>query len=170
MSDSQLYDVINTINLYAFVVDSQQWDLFDQVFTDDVTADFGGGAVWQDLEAFKRDFIAIHTPFDSTQHITTNHVVRINGDEASAVTYVYGRFLRDVEGGNLFESTGWYDDKLVRTDAGWRIKERVCRSVWSGGNPRVMETIPGMTGEGPTHALKTEAAGGEVAFLAALRR
>jgi hypothetical protein len=29
-------------------VDTQQWALFDRVFTDDIAADFGGAAVWNE--------------------------------------------------------------------------------------------------------------------------
>lgn len=162
--------VVATINMYAFVVDAQQWDLFGRVFCSDVKADFGGGAVWQDLESLKRDFITIHTPFDSTQHITTNHVISIKDEQASCLSYVHGRFIRQVaEGDNLFECTGWYDDKLVFTESGWRIKERVCRTVWAGGNPLVLATMAGVTGEQLLDSLKVEAAMGRINFLNAIK-
>ena len=170
MNNEDALEVLGVVNLYALMVDSQQWDLFDQVFCPDVMADFGGGAVWNDRETFKRDFVAVHTPFEATQHVTTNHVIRVDGDRAHCVSYVHGRFIRTVEGGNLFESTGWYDDLLIKTGDGWRIKERVCRSVWASGNSRVMETLPGISGEPALHSLKDEAAAGAVKLVGALMK
>ena len=43
------------------------------------------------------------------------------------------------EGGSTWTGTGWYDDELVRTDQGWRIKHRVCRLQGWTGNPNVPE-------------------------------
>ena len=46
----------------------------------------------------------------------------------------------DGEGGEFFENAGWYDDVFVRTAEGWKIKHRVSRSNWWGGNLRVLMT------------------------------
>lgn len=170
MSSEDTIGIVNVINLYAFAVDTLQWDLLDRVFAADVRADFGGAAKWQDLASLKRDFAAIHGPFRATQHSTTNHQAVVNGDRANAISYVHGRFIRAVPmGGDMFESCGWYDDKLIRTAAGWRIEHRVCRTIWSGGNPRVLETMPGVTVEQQLHSLSGEAQSRSIAFLDALR-
>jgi hypothetical protein len=135
--------VVNTINLYAIGVDTRQWQLFDEVFTADAVTDFGGPAVFSGLSAIKQLFETIHAPFDATQHATRGHHVRASGDIATCLCYYHARFLRDLpEGGNMFESAGWYDDKLVRTPQGWRIQHRTCRALWSGGNPAVLQTTP----------------------------
>jgi hypothetical protein len=160
--------VIATLNLYAFATDSQQWDLFDRVFTEDVLADFGGGALWHDRASLKRDFDTIHAPFDVTQHTTTNHVVTIDGDTANSVCYVHARFVRQADGGNFWETTGWYDDVHVRTPGGWRIRHRVSRSNWWGGNLRVLQTMEGVTTEPPLSTTRKDAAAGQLMFLKAL--
>jgi AraC-like DNA-binding protein len=54
MSDRE--EIIQLINLYGFAMDTQRWDLFDRVFTEDVDADYGPGSHWTDRAAFKRDF------------------------------------------------------------------------------------------------------------------
>ena len=168
MKSDDTMNVIGVVNLYALAVDTQCWDLFDRTFSPDVTADFGGGAVWRDLPSFKRDFAAIHAPFESTQHVTTNHVVTFDGDAAYCVSYVHGRFIRQVQGGNMFESTGWYDDRLTRTQSGWRIANRVCRMTWCGGNPRVLETVEGVKAEQSFTSLRDEAHAGRFSYLRAL--
>lgn len=171
MSSDDAITIANVVNLYALAVDTLQWELFDRVFTADAKVDFGGPAKWQDLSSLKRDFAAIHSPFRATQHTTSNHQAAIDGDRAHAMTYVHGRFIREVPGGgDMFESCGWYDDKLVHTPSGWRIAERVSRTIWSGGNPRVLETMPGVTVEQQLTSLGGEAASRNIAYLDALRR
>jgi hypothetical protein len=163
--------VINVVNLYPVALAGQRWELFDQVFTADAEADFGGPARWSDLASLKRDFAAIHVPFQATQHVTTNHQVAVDADQATCLSYVQGRFIREVaEGGNMFESGGWYDDGLVRTADGWRIRRRLCRMVWWSGNPLVLQTTPGMAVEHQLHSLRAEAEAGRVAHLAAITR
>jgi hypothetical protein len=166
VKSDDIAEIVNVVNLYPVAVDTQQWALFDRVFTDDIAADFGGAAVWNDLRSFKAAFEAIHLPFESTQHVTTNHQVALNGSKASCLSYVHGRFIRTVpSGGNMFESTGWYDDSLVKVSGGWRIQKRVCRMQWWGGNPAVLETVPGVKVEQVVHSLRSEAGARNIAHV-----
>jgi hypothetical protein len=171
MSDQDAASIIRTLNLYALAMDTQRWDLFDQIFTPDVDADYADPAHWRDLASFKRDFAAYHAPFDSTQHVMMNHLVEVAGDTAHA--FVYGTWLlirRGVEGGDFWQGTGWYDDVLVRTGDGWRIKRRACRVVWWGGNPRVNQPdSPDVSFDTSSLVLREEAAAGRVGFVQALR-
>lgn len=169
MQAADITEIVNLINLYPVAVDTQQWHLLDRVFTEDATADFGGNAAFSGLANIKQVFAAIHEPFGSTQHVTTNHQVLVNGDTATCISYVHGRFIRDVgEGGNMYESTGWYDDQLVRTPQGWRIRVRNCRSVWWGGNPRVLQTTDDVDAEPVLSSLRDEVRAGTVAHSKAL--
>ena len=161
--------IIQVLNLYGLAVDTQRWDLFDMVFTDYVDADFGPGVHWTDLAQFKADFAAFHAPFDATQHSMTNHNVRVLGEVAHALTYGAWRLVRKAaEGGPLWDGSGWYDDELVRTHAGWRIRKRVARVIWWTGNPKVKETLPGVVFEDIRDSLRDEAAAGRLGFLNAV--
>ena len=169
MSHADTIDIIQLINLYGLAVDSQQWDLFDRVFTEDVEADFSESAHWHDLASFKRDFAAFHDPFDTTQHTMLNPMVHVDGDRANALTYGTWRLVRKAADGNpLWDGSGWYDDELVRTEQGWRIKTRVCRIVWWVGNPQVNETIPGVRFKLDTTVLRRDGEAGNVRFLNAI--
>jgi len=68
----------------------------------------------------------------------------------------------------LWDGTGWYDDTLLRTPAGWRIIRRVCRITWWTGNPLVNETIAGVKFELGTTVLRREADAGRVGVLGAM--
>ena len=171
MSSDQIPIIVNLINLYPVAVDAQDWELLDLIFTEDACADFGGPAVFQGLAVLKQAFAAIHEPFAATQHVTTNHqVALVDADTATCLSYVHGRFIRDVpQGGNMFESTGWYDDQLIRTAAGWRIRHRACRTVWCGGNPRVLQTTADVNADAALHSLRSDGRAGEVNHLHQLR-
>ena len=72
------------------------------------------------------------------------------------------------DGGNMFESTGWYDDTLVRTAEGWRIASRSSRMTWWGGNPDVLRTAPEAGPPAETDSLCAEAVAGRLTHLRAL--
>ncbi|MFM5908029.1 MAG: nuclear transport factor 2 family protein [Novosphingobium sp.] len=67
--------------------------MFARTFTEDVTADFGGAAIWPDRASLRQAFALIHAPFDATQHVTTSHHVTIDGERASFISYVHGRLI-----------------------------------------------------------------------------
>lgn len=171
MDGQEVAAIVNVINLYPVAVDTQTWRLFDHVFTEDVHADFGGPARWGDLASLKQAFDAIHAPFAATQHATRGHHVAVDDERATCLSYVLGRFIREVpSGGNMFESAGWYDDELVRTPAGWRISKRVCRMLWWGGNPAVLLTSPDVHIEHLLDSLVAEAKAGRLGHLKSLER
>lgn len=162
--------VIEVLNLYALALDARQWDLFDRVFAEDVTAVFGpAGAAWEGLEEFKRSFAMFHDTLDSHVHTMMGHVVHVDGDRAHAFSYGNWLLVREAaEGGSTWLGTGYYDDELVRTDEGWRIQRRVCRLLSWTGNPSVPEPKrehqPDMNSKG----LHQFAQAGEIEFLKAI--
>ncbi|MDB5972480.1 MAG: hypothetical protein JWQ90_4930 [Hydrocarboniphaga sp.] len=169
MSQPDIMSIIQLVNLYGVAVDAQRWDLFDRIFTDDVDADYSESAHWRDRARFKSDFAAFHAPFDSTQHCMMNHLVQVDGDSAQAFTYGSWRLVRHAAGGSpLWDGSGWYDDEVMRTQAGWRIRKRICRVVWWTGNPTVNETIPGVKFELNACVLRREGEAGRVGFLKAV--
>jgi hypothetical protein len=171
MSDRDTLAITHLINFYGLAMDTQRWDLFDGIFTSDVDADYGPTSHWHDLATFKRDFGAFHAPFDSTQHAMMSHMVHVDGNKANAFTYGTWRLMRQgVEGGDVWEGTGWYDDELVRNGDRWLIQKRVCRIVRWWGNPHVNNTIPGVSFELKSTVLRHEAQAGRVAFLEAVTR
>lgn len=166
MSSEDVVAIVNVLNLYGLAMDTQHWALFDRIYTPDADVDFGGASHWTDLAKFKADFDAFHTPFDATQHVMSGHVVDVDGDTAKAFCYGYWRLLRrGVDGGDTWEGSGWYDDALVRTKDGWRIKTRVCRVTWWAGNPLVQEVFPGVKFSMTTTSPRTEHRAGRLGFL-----
>jgi 3-phenylpropionate/cinnamic acid dioxygenase small subunit len=163
--------IIETINLYAFALDAHQWDLFDQVFTDDVKAEFGpAGVVWPDRDTVVKEFAEFHETLDTHQHTMMGHLVHLDGDTASAFTYGDWLLVRyAAEGGSTWVGRGWYDDRLVRTDRGWRISHRICRLLSYSGNPNVPQPIGTQNPDHNPHVLREHCASGQINFLNAIR-
>ncbi len=163
--------ITEILNLYGFALDARQWDLFDLVFTDDVMADFGpAGAAWSDLANFKRSFAEFHQTLDNHQHTMMGHLVHVNGDDAHAFSYGNWLLVRQAaEGGPSWLGTGWYDDTLVRTNCGWRIKRRVCRLLSWTGNPRVPQPNAEHNPDMSPNVLHQFAEAGKIEFLTAIK-
>jgi hypothetical protein len=121
----------------ALDVPGRRWDEWDRCFAPDATCDFKGGgdelspAVphQQVREVFKRnDAIRI-----STQHLLLNMVIAVDGDTATARTECLILTLSRTDSPDRIArnvSTVWYDDALVRTPDGWRIRHRACTPRW----------------------------------------
>lgn len=171
MTTTDTTDIINVINLYGLALDAHAWDLMDEVFTQDVHADFGpAGALWSGVDKLKYAFKDFHETLDNHRHTMMGHVVHVDGDTAYAFTYGDWLLVRnEAEGGSDWVGAGWYDDVLTRTSAGWRISKRVCRLVSSTGNPRVpqpaFEQHPVMT----TFSVREDGHAGLVTFLQKIR-
>ena len=169
MRAGDIAEIVNTLNLYAVALDSHRYGLFEQVFTEDVTVDFGAGAAFTGLKTLQAGFEMVHAGFASTQHITSGHVVCQEGQEAFAGSYVRAIFQRPVDGAKaVFDTTGWYDDILVRTPEGWRVRSWVSRMVSARGDAQVMQTIQGAPAKYDVFSLAGEADADRVDFLKAL--
>ena len=169
MSEQDSAEIISVLNLYGFLLDAQQWDLFHLVFTEDLESEFGpAGLAWPDLETLKSHFIEFHEQLDNHQHTMMGHLVRVDADQAYAFSYGNWMLRRDAveEAEKTWTGSGWYDDKLVRTPNGWRISRRVARLVTWTGNPAVSGTNP--EADFSLHVLKDDVEAGKVEFFKAL--
>ena len=72
--------------------------------------------------------VTSHAQAGHTLHRMTNHVVDVDGDQASARTYV-DAWITSVDNVSGINAIGFYDDELVRTDHGWRIARRTFTQV-----------------------------------------
>jgi hypothetical protein len=67
----------------------------------------------------------LHDSMGPTYHRLSNFVIAVDGDRATARSYVHA-VLQAVpdDGASWVEAVGHYDDELVRTPDGWRIARR----------------------------------------------
>ena len=172
MSETDKAQIVEALNLYAYALDARQWDLFDDIFTEDVVMDLGPAAVaWNGRAEFKQGFENFHATLDNHQHTMMGHLVHVEGDTGYAFCYGNWLLIRDAaEGGPAWFGTGWYDDELVRSDGKWKIKRRVCRLLSWTGNPRVPEPNGDQNPDMNMNSLYGFAEAGQSGYLKAIKR
>lgn len=124
---------------YATGLDSRDWALFRSCFTDEIDTDFSSifGGAPRRVNADKWAASAKQTlgGLKATQHMITNHVITVNGDEAVCIAYVQARhFLPNDTGDNTQNMFGYYTNRFVRTPAGWKIRACKLTVTWNTGN------------------------------------
>jgi 3-phenylpropionate/cinnamic acid dioxygenase small subunit len=116
-------DISDVLVRYATGIDRRDWPLFRTVFTDDCEVDYGEIGVWKGIDAVTDFMEQTHALAGHTMHRLTNQAITVDGDKASARTYIDGVIMfGDNQTG--VNALGFYDDEIVRTPAGWRIARR----------------------------------------------
>jgi 3-phenylpropionate/cinnamic acid dioxygenase small subunit len=116
-------DISDLLVRYATGIDRRDWPLFRTVFTDDCELDYGEIGTWHGVDAVTDFMDTTHAMAGHTLHRLTNQAITLDGDNASARTYVDAviMFGDNQSGVNAW---GFYDDEIVRTADGWRIARR----------------------------------------------
>jgi hypothetical protein len=116
-------DISELLVRYATGIDRRDWPLFRTVFTDDCELDYGEIGAWQGVDAVTDFMDTTHAMAGHTLHRLTNQAITLDGDNASARTYIDAviMFGDNQSGVNAW---GFYDDEIVRTADGWRIARR----------------------------------------------
>ena len=144
MSLQQITDrqaIVVLLIQYAVALDTRNWKLLEQCFLPDAVADYGEGAGHNEgypaIEETVRYFLE---GLDSSQHLLGNYVVKIEGDHATTTCYLHAQhYLEQTEGGDTYTVGGTYEDEIVRTVDGWRIKHRKLMVTWVEGNPDLVD-------------------------------
>ena len=127
--------IVDLTHRYCWALDQRDWALLDTVFAADATADLRSASILVGRDAIRHRISTAIEALDGTQHTVTNHQVVVDGDTATARTYLHSQHVRrDVDGSPLFVIAGRYEDDLVRTADGWRITFRRLVEVWTDGN------------------------------------
>lgn len=127
---------------YAQALDERKPALFDDVFLKDAELDYrGAGGICGDPDAWQEWVHASMSRFDGWQHLLTNFVIKVAGDQATAFTRCYNPLQGQTgDGGRYVIHVGChYDDQLVRTGDGWRIEKRVLGMDWIDDSQQPVE-------------------------------
>jgi len=115
----------DVMSAYCFHVDNGEFDKFAALFAEDGVFEAGPLGKLRGRNAI-RDFIAAHVPRagegPARKHCTVNHIIRVNGAEAMADSYIV--VLRESEQGIIASLAGRYEDVLVKEAGEWRFKVR----------------------------------------------
>jgi len=128
-------DIVQIATRYCRALDTKNWALLDDVFLVDATADLSGPEPLVGIEAIRGRIRTALGHLDDSQHLVGNHEVAVDGDSATHRCYLQAQHIRKAAvGGPNYIVAGRYEDRLVRTDAGWRIAHRTLIVMWTDGN------------------------------------
>lgn len=128
--------IVDLTVAYTYALDTKSWDDLDRVFAPDATAHLTEDLA--DRDAIKARIRRALDHLDVSQHMVSNHEIRIEGDHATCRCYLQAQHVRQAAAGSPnFIVAGRYEDRLVRTSEGWRIAHRVLHVMWTEGNPQV---------------------------------
>ncbi len=125
---SDRMEIQNLLFDYCTAIDSKNFDALDDVFVPDAHIDytcFGGPkGPYPEVKAYLEK--ALPT-FPSYQHMISNSRIWLDGDRATARSICHNPMVIELpDGGTQTAYFGlWYVDKLVRTEKGWRLSERI---------------------------------------------
>lgn len=124
-----LAEISAVIYRYSTAMDERQWQLMDDVFIEDATADMGGFLFPRGRAQIVHTIRAAIECCAITHHMNSNLEARITGDTAQ-VTNKFRAWHRGKATHQqiVFEALGNYSDEFVRTPTGWRIQHRTERS------------------------------------------
>ena len=131
-------DIIDLTHRYCWALDENDWDALDAVFLPDATALLGTRRA-NNRQEIKATCSAALSPLDASQHIAATHQITVDGDRATCRCYLHAQHIRNgAAAGPNYIVGGRYDDELVRTSDGWRIRHRTLTVMWTEGNVGVI--------------------------------
>lgn len=139
-------EIIDLTIRYATALDARDWALLRSCFVPDAVGRYdtlgkleGYVATHEGYDAIERLCQAALNPLDASQHLLTNHVVEIAGDEGTATLYFQAQHVRSsAHGGSNYIIAGRYQHRVVRTADGWKITHLHLSAIWNEGNPAVL--------------------------------
>jgi hypothetical protein len=141
-------EITDTVVRMGWCLDRRDWAGLRALFTDrvrtDYTALWGGEPQEGPVDgllgtAAQGSWRRTMDGLEATQHLITNVLAEVDGDEARATANVVGvHRLANPHGSPLWTVGGTYDIRLARTAAGWRIRAITQDLSWVEGNQQVL--------------------------------
>jgi ketosteroid isomerase-like protein len=107
---------------YATSVDARAMDRYATCFTEDVVVTGFGDDTFRGLGPYVAYVNGALARFGRTQHLIGNQEISIDGDTAHMRSYVQATHVLAADEATLVILWAVYDDQLVRTAEGWKIR------------------------------------------------
>jgi hypothetical protein len=137
-------EIIELTSRLLLLIDARDWTAAEELFADQVDVDYTSLTGGEPGTVARSDLVGGWRKnlehLEATQHLHGNHVISLDGDEATCVTNVQGTHVRpNATGGPLWTVGGRYDFRLTRTPSGWRISAMSLTVKWASGNQQIMQ-------------------------------
>jgi len=128
--DDDKEQIVEVLIRYATGIDSKDWPLFRSCWTDEIDVEYQQLGRFTSADALTEVMTRLHEDMGPTYHRLSNFVIAVDGDRATARSYVHAvLMLQPDDSTNWVDALGHYDDIFVRTQGGWRIRERLSRTA-----------------------------------------
>jgi len=140
---SDRLEIQDLIFEYSHLLDQKQFEQMRELFTEDAWIDYSamGGSVGNlnDTIAFLKSAMV---NFSDYQHLNANIQIKVDGDIATGRVMCFNPMEMSVDGELCSFMLGlWYDDTYVRTETGWRFKDRIEVKSWMLNEPEFMKGL-----------------------------
>jgi 3-phenylpropionate/cinnamic acid dioxygenase small subunit len=130
---SDRLDIEDLLTKYAFFLDDRDFDALKELFVPGARMDYeASGGIAGERDAVVEWLRETVSAFPMSEHVVTNRLVTVDGDEASSRSYLYNPM--QLPGGKITFLGGRYHDRFTRTPDGWRFAERrIDQITWTDG-------------------------------------
>ena len=134
---------VELLNRFGITIDRRDWNSYTRLFANSVEFDYsaiGNASGTFSPKEITQNARGFFSSLDATQHAITNHQVDVKEKDCYFQVYVRAmHFLEKADGEPWFEIGGYYDGKLIRQDAEWKISQWKFSVYWSRGNEKLFE-------------------------------
>jgi len=123
-------EIRETIMRWSRAVDTNNWPLFDQAYTDDIETDFTSLGLPRTSIKELRGMLEKSTEFFDLQHHILSNITYHAVSATTARTSTLVTATSVPKSAPPFQTLAWYHDDLRKTKDGWRICKRVCEKVY----------------------------------------
>ena len=107
---------------FARALDDQDWAGYAANYTEDGVLVIMGRTVHTGRDGLAAQTEANLSRYAGTHHVSTNHAIAVNGDEATTRSYLIAAHrLDESDPSRHADGAGWYRCRLRRTPEGWRF-------------------------------------------------
>jgi hypothetical protein len=122
---------------YCRFLDTKEFASMCGLMTEDVTVEYGGGAITLTGRQAVQDYLskAMESPSMLTSHLVSHPEIDVEGDTATGRWSLVDTVILD-DLGIVIRGASIYSDRYVRTDEGWRIQHTGYKRLFEEMGPR----------------------------------
>ena len=115
---------------YLELLDSRQIERMSEIFTEDATADFGGGSQCIGLTEIKKYIKEAMKPYPITKHTAPDPHVEIIDDNKAKGVWSLLTLKYDGQSKSPAWGAGYYNEELIKIEGKWKIEKLVLKFLY----------------------------------------
>jgi ketosteroid isomerase-like protein len=133
---------------YHYFVNEGLFSRAPEIYTDDALVVWSSAGTARGHKQIIELFHTLPKQADFVKHFVSNHIVDVDGDEATGLAYVDARYAAKGQSSLI---AGKYEERYRRTEAGWRISETILDTYFKAtiqeGWANMVRTFDDLAGE-----------------------